>query len=237
MREQWLRGKPRWYFFPLPSCYGQAAGLRCARNPRSTGCDRMAGCVVRAIMVQPDGKILIGGEFDAVLGATRNRIARLNADGTLDTSFDPNAIAVIVYRHRIQADGKILVGGVFGPYWRAEPRFMARLDPVTGAADSFNPNPDDQSPSPLSVQPDGKILVGGDFLGIGGRARHYIARLDPITGRPIPSIRTSALEIISENRRHSGTARWKDPDRWLFYQCRRTGAQEPGSVERRWHAR
>ena len=46
--------------------------------------------------VQPDGKILIGGIFTTVLGVTRNNIARLNADGTLDTAFDPNANN---YRH------------------------------------------------------------------------------------------------------------------------------------------
>ena len=37
-------------------------------------------------MVQPDGKILIGGFFGSVHGTTRNLIARLNSDGTLDTA-------------------------------------------------------------------------------------------------------------------------------------------------------
>jgi hypothetical protein len=43
------------------------------------------------VVVQPDGKILIGGTFNTVLGVARNRIARLNPDGTLDTAFNPNA--------------------------------------------------------------------------------------------------------------------------------------------------
>ena len=42
-----------------------------------------------ATAVQPDGKILIGGVFTTVLGVTRNNIARLNTDGTLDTAFRP----------------------------------------------------------------------------------------------------------------------------------------------------
>ena len=46
---------------------------------------------VLATAVQPDGKILIGGIFTSVLGVTRNNIARLNTDGTLDTAFNPNA--------------------------------------------------------------------------------------------------------------------------------------------------
>ena len=62
--------------------------------------------------MQPDGKILIGGSFTTVLGVTRNNIARLNTDGTLDTAFNPNANDD-VYSIAVQADGKILVGGVF----------------------------------------------------------------------------------------------------------------------------
>ena len=49
------------------------------------------GTFVRATAVQPDGKILIGGNFTSVLGVARNNIARLNTDGTLDTAFNPNA--------------------------------------------------------------------------------------------------------------------------------------------------
>ena len=41
--------------------------------------------------VQADGKILIGGGFTTIGGVARNRIARLNPDGSLDTGFDPNA--------------------------------------------------------------------------------------------------------------------------------------------------
>jgi hypothetical protein len=46
---------------------------------------------VFSVATQSDGKILIGGQFSTVGGITRNRIARLNSDGTLDTGFNPNA--------------------------------------------------------------------------------------------------------------------------------------------------
>ncbi len=46
-----------------------------------------ADSYVYAITLQPDGKILIGGDFTEYNGTTANRIARLNADGTLDTTF------------------------------------------------------------------------------------------------------------------------------------------------------
>src|SRR4051794_32197109 len=60
--------------------------------------DPNANGTVRVVLVQPDGKILIGGDFTTVspnggAAVTRNRIARFNADGTLDTGFDPNATA------------------------------------------------------------------------------------------------------------------------------------------------
>src|SRR5688572_79976 len=45
---------------------------------------------VRIIVVQPDGKILIGGQFTVMNGVERNYISRLNVDGTLDTSFEAN---------------------------------------------------------------------------------------------------------------------------------------------------
>ena len=140
------------------------------------------------MVVQPDGKILIGGDFTTLApngGATvtRNRIARLNPDGTLDTAFNPkangsvNAIAV-------QADGKILVGGFFsgvnsiGGQTRNR---MARLDAVTGLADAFDPNAN-TTVRAIAVQADGRILVGGDFTSIGGQTRNRIARLDAATG-------------------------------------------------------
>jgi hypothetical protein len=77
-------------------------------NP-GTGAD---GTVV-AITLQPDGKILIGGDFTSYNGTPRNRVARLNADGSLDMSFNPGTGAnSTVYALAVQPDGKILIGGL-----------------------------------------------------------------------------------------------------------------------------
>jgi hypothetical protein len=46
---------------------------------------------VECLAIQPDGKVIIGGWFTSFNGAARSRIARLNADGSLDTSFDPGS--------------------------------------------------------------------------------------------------------------------------------------------------
>jgi uncharacterized delta-60 repeat protein len=165
-----------------------------ARLERDGRLDQTIGDVVpgahqvSAIAVQPDGKILIGGSFQTVAGATRNRIARLNADGTLDTDFNPNASNVNGFAEVtsivVQADGRILVGGYFDNIGGQPRNHIARLDPVTGLADSFNPSPTGTNASVRSivVQADGKILVGGGFTSIGGELRNNIARLDPATG-------------------------------------------------------
>ena len=151
------------------------------------GFDPNANGAVRVVVVQPDGKILIGGDFTTLspnggVAVTRNRIARLNPDGTLDTAFNPNANDV-VYAIAVQADGKILAGGAFnGNSIGGQTRnYIARLDATTGLADSFDPNANNTVYS-IAVQADGKILAGGAFTSIGGQTRNYIARLDATTG-------------------------------------------------------
>lgn len=149
-----------------------------------------ANGLVRAVVVQPDGKILIGGEFTSVepnggAAIVRNRIARFNPDGTLDTVFNPGANNV-VYTIAVQPDGRVLAGGVFDSIGGQSRNRIARLDPVTGAADAFNPNASATVGTgivrSIVVQADGKILAGGGFTTIGGQLRNYIARLDPATG-------------------------------------------------------
>src|SRR5438046_894184 len=112
------------------------------------GFDPNANGAVRAVVVQPDGKILLGGDFTTLapnggMAVTRNRIARLNPDGTLDTAFNPNASGPLgspVVSIAVQADGKIIAGGNFTTIGGQARNGIARLDATTGAADSFDPN-------------------------------------------------------------------------------------------------
>src|ERR1044072_3306896 len=72
---------------------------------------------ILAIALQPDGKILLGGDFTTIgNGGTgtgaRKRLARLNADGSVDPVFNPGA-SDSVFALAVQPDGKILVGGQF----------------------------------------------------------------------------------------------------------------------------
>src|SRR6185436_3612591 len=47
------------------------------------------GTSVRAIALQTNGTMLIGGAFTTVNGTSRNRMARLHGNGSLDTAFHP----------------------------------------------------------------------------------------------------------------------------------------------------
>ena len=86
----------------------------------------LVGTNVLATAVQPDGKTILAGTFTSVLGVARNNLARLNADGTLDAGFDPNANN-LVYSVAVQADGKILLGGQFTTVGGTARNFFARL--------------------------------------------------------------------------------------------------------------
>src|SRR5207245_836777 len=148
------------------------------------GFDPNANGTVYVVVVQPDGKILIGGDFTTLspnggIAVTRNRIARLNPDGTLD-AFNPNANSTVL-SIAVQADGNIFAGGCFMTIGGQTRNNITRLDTTTGLADSFNPNANN-SVDAIAVQADGKILAGGDFLNIGGQTRSRIARLDATTG-------------------------------------------------------
>jgi beta-propeller uncharacterized protein DUF5122 len=104
------------------------------------GFDPNANGTIRAVVVQPDGKIVIGGAFTALspnggASAFRNHIARLNPDGSLDPLFNPDANDT-VYEIVLQPDGKILVGGLFTSVGGVTRNRLARLDAVTGLPDS-----------------------------------------------------------------------------------------------------
>jgi uncharacterized delta-60 repeat protein len=136
-----------------------------------------ANAGVRAVAVQSDGKIVIGGAFTTVDGTTRNRIARLNADGTLDTDFNPSTSTVNAVA--IQSDGKIVIGGTFTSVNGTTRNRIARLN-ADGTLDTdFNPGTGaNNTVWTVAVQPDGKIVIGGAFTTVDGTTRNRIARLN-----------------------------------------------------------
>ena len=123
-----------------------------------------ANYAVLALALQPDGKLLIGGGFTAYNGTPRNHIARLNADGSLDASFNPGSGANFeVHALALQSDGKVLIGGTFTSYNGTPRNRIARLNADGSLDASFNPGTGaDTSVRALALQPDGKLLIGGE---------------------------------------------------------------------------
>src|SRR5688572_12795424 len=86
---------------------------------------------VFCVALQTNGQILIGGAFTAVNGVERNRIARLNSDGSLDLSFLnlQSGVDDWVQSIVVQSDGKILIGGYFTLVNGVSRNLIARLNP------------------------------------------------------------------------------------------------------------
>ncbi|HEY0606273.1 MAG TPA: hypothetical protein VGD58_25345 [Herpetosiphonaceae bacterium] len=135
---------------------------------------------INDLVIQPDGQILIGGGFTAVNGATRNYIARLNTNGSLDSSFlSGNGPNSHVYAIAVQPNGKVLIGGAFTTVDGATRRRIARLNSDGSVDNSFAlANVADGEVHAIAVQPDGKILIGGPFTSVNGSNRFRIARLN-----------------------------------------------------------
>jgi uncharacterized delta-60 repeat protein len=137
---------------------------------------------VSAIALQPDGKILIGGQISSYNGVARSGIARLHPTGALDTTFDPgtgvgNAVVTAI---ALDSNGKILVAGSFPTFNGAARPFLVRLNSNGSIDSSFQSGTGpSQFVNALQVAPDGSILIGGGFSSYNGTARNRIARLNP----------------------------------------------------------
>ena len=138
-----------------------------------------------AIVVQSDGKILVGGSFSSWNGTTVGGIVRLNSNGTLDTTFTTNngtgadnGVTTIA----VQSDGKILVGGLFGTWAGTTVGQIVRLnsDGTREAAFTTNTGLGAQGLTieSIALQSDGKIVVGGRFFRWNGTNLGYIVRLN-----------------------------------------------------------
>jgi uncharacterized delta-60 repeat protein len=119
---------------------------------------------VNVIAVQPDDKIVVGGQFIDYTGNTANYIIRLNSDSTIDNTFNSGiGFSAPVNAIAIQADGKILVGGQFTVYNGVNGApYIARLH-SNGTFDTGFTSSFDFPVNCIAIQADGKILVGGQF--------------------------------------------------------------------------
>lgn len=144
-------------------------------NPGASG-----GTVLDA-GIAADGKIYIGGTFTQFNGVSRNRLARLNSDGTLDTTFVYTSASLNAFIRDIEvlASGKILIAG----------GDTAVNVPVSDTINRVNSDGSldttfiTKAGKPGQVrkivfQPDGKLVIGGDFNWVNGVRRNGVARLN-----------------------------------------------------------
>src|SRR5688572_5666957 len=126
---------------------------------------------VQAVAVQPDGKVIIAGQFTTVKGLVRSKVARLNADGSGDSSFNagPGTGGWEAFTHAIalQSDGKVLVsnnGGFSRLNSDGSPdtNFIVGIDYVCGDEACY------RGVYSIAVQSDGKLLLGGYFSSLNG---------------------------------------------------------------------
>ena len=136
---------------------------------------------IHSVAVQPDGRVLIGGMFTGINGATCIRLARLNADGTLDSNFvasvNSSQSFVTVSHLGLQTNSQIVIGGWFETVNGAPHTNIARLNNNGSLDTSYNAQID-TPPNALVMSADGKVLVGGAFSTVNSQARAHIARLD-----------------------------------------------------------
>ena len=144
-------------------------------DPPSGPNDRLS-----SLATQKDGKVIIGGSFTSIHGTNRNRIARLNGSGGLDTTFNPGSGANdYVASTAVQADGKVLVSGNFTIVNGFSRNHIARLN-TNGILDvTFNPGTGaNTNVYDVAVQSDGKVVMLGPFTAVNGTPRKYVARLN-----------------------------------------------------------
>ncbi|EJG01581.1 T9SS sorting signal type C domain-containing protein [Flavobacterium sp. F52] len=123
---------------------------------------------IEAIVVQSDGKILLGGHFKTFNAQPFSGIVRLNPDGSIDSSFNiRNGFDKYVYAMALQSDQKIIVGGSFLTFDGISQKRIVRLNTdgsldVTFESGTGFSKGDIRS---ILVQPDDRILIGGTFSG------------------------------------------------------------------------
>ncbi len=139
---------------------------------------------VNNIAIQSDGKILVGGVFTSFNGNTRNRLVRLNSNGTEDTDFYDNlgsGFNGTIRSIAIQSDGKILVCGFFNSFDENTRNRLVRLNSNGTEDTDFYDNLGEgfsSTTTNIAIQSDGKILVCGSFTSFNENTRNRLVRLN-----------------------------------------------------------
>lgn len=138
--------------------------------------------IPNAYLIQPDGKIIIGGNFTNYNGNARNRLVRINPDGSLDNTFNiGTGFNSQVQSLALQPDGKIVVGGAFTSYNGTARNRLVRINPDGSLDTTFNTGtgPNGAGIQALALQSDGKlVIIGSNMTSYNGAARNRVARIN-----------------------------------------------------------
>jgi uncharacterized delta-60 repeat protein len=144
------------------------------------------GAKVYTTKILNNGKIVVYGDFDRYQGITANKLALLNPDGSLDTSFNVGLGPDYVDQYfgsssmiSEQSDGKLIVVGNFTSFNGVSKKNIVRLH-LDGSIDtSFNVGTSSNGYiTCVKIQNDGKILCGGKFSQFNGQAYASMVRLN-----------------------------------------------------------
>jgi uncharacterized delta-60 repeat protein len=150
-------------------------------NQNMPGASGSFAPTIHDIEIDAEGRIMIGGRFALYNGVARTCIARLNSDGSLDTSFAENTRyappdSTMVVDLDILSTGQVIVGSQLNSQGITLTMFTAAgvVDPT------FNAVLSNTGLARRVVHlPDGKIVIGGTFTFVNGVRRMHIARLNP----------------------------------------------------------
>ena len=134
---------------------------------------------VYGVATQPDGKVVLGGDFSITGKSNSVGVARLNVDGSLDSGFDPGSGANgTVYAIGLQSQGKVILAGSFTTVNNTNRIRLARLN-TNGSLDLlFSPGGGaNNTIYALAVLPDDDLVVAGDFTTFDGLVRNRVARI------------------------------------------------------------
>ncbi len=124
-----------------------------------------------ALVLQPDGKILVAGPFSVVNGASCHSVVRLNSNGSRDMDFDAGSGAVGGWRPGIQlalqSNGKILLAGGFTSFNGVARSGVVRLRHNGTVDATFNTEGQFDDARSVTVLGSGRLLVT-DYLGFFG---------------------------------------------------------------------
>jgi uncharacterized delta-60 repeat protein len=129
--------------------------------------------------LQSSGKIILSGDFTDFNGLIENNVARINADGSFDHSFNRRSgCDGSIFASATQSNGKTIIGGEFSSYDFHNVPNIARLKTNGRWDNTFHPGTGTNGKIySIALTANHKYIIGGDFTSYDGHPCHNIVRL------------------------------------------------------------